>query len=384
MEPSHPPNPNPSSLLWAHQIRREHIHLVHQIDTLKADLAVATDTMNDLRHDLEALTSQVEDTKQCNAQVEGTLLRLEDRLNEQLHTILERMNGLETENGLLKTRVEVLEAERQHAGEHRERESSGIVSQRQKTTTARQPTVLRIACENGVFKRARSRGSLDSDANTGQYTRFKDGFSLVSILAPDSMPANESSPLPLLRPQDFVRSLSETTLTSSYVSRDGGTHDNIVQARSANTNSNQGGTGRTDPLTKEKRSRLADFWTSISSVYMTRPYRFPENCYVRGFVRSIQDTDTRVLLEARCRDTGCCSWDGLKALVHEITGESEDDAAVGERAMQPGSDIQQATTGNGNPAKPTLKRKRYIAIVPPDQDEQLVIDAYGRGWPGVS
>ncbi|KAH8426732.1 uncharacterized protein LDX57_004465 [Aspergillus melleus] len=174
MEPSRPPISNPSSLLWAHQIRREHIHLVQQIDILKADIAVATDTMNDLKQGLEELTRQVEDTRQCNAQLQGNLLQLEGRLDTRLHSMLGRINGLESENGLLKTRVEVLEAERQRGGEHHEREATSTVSQRQrqKKSPVRQPTVLRIACENGVFKRARSCGLLDQDPDTRKYTHL--------------------------------------------------------------------------------------------------------------------------------------------------------------------------------------------------------------------
>ncbi|KAK1140538.1 hypothetical protein N8T08_010284 [Aspergillus melleus] len=386
MEPSRPPNPNPSSLLWAHQIRREHIHLVQQIDILKADIAVATETMNDLKRDLEKVTRQVEDTKICNALVKGDLVLLECRLDTRLHTMLERINSLEKENGLLKTRVEVLEAERQRGGEHHQREAPSTVSQRQgqKRSPGRQPTVLRIACENGVFKRAQSRGLLDQDQSISVDTTASKPLTDSEILAPDSMPANESSPLPLLCPEDYVRSLSETTLTSSYISKDGEPQNNRPQTRSANTNSNPEETGRWDQLTKEKRSRLADFYHRVSPLYMGWPHPDNEERNLSAFVRSIHDTDTRVLLEARMHVANCRSWDELRAMVHEMTEESEGDAAVGERVIQPGADVQQATARNGNPVKSTLKRKRYIPIVPPDQEEQLVIDSYGRGLPGVS
>ncbi|KAH8426731.1 uncharacterized protein LDX57_004464 [Aspergillus melleus] len=198
------------------------------------------------------------------------------------------------------------------------------------------------------------------------------------------MPVNESSPLPLLRPDDYVRSLSETTLTSSYISKDGETQDNRPQTRSANTNPNPEGTERWDQLTKEKRSRLADFYHRVSPLYMGWPHPDDEGRNMNVFVGSIHDTDTRVLLEARMHVARCRSWDELRAMVQEMTGDSEGDAAVGERAMQPGADVQQVTTTNGIPVESALKRKRYIPIVPPDQDEQLVIDAYGRGWSGVS
>lgn len=156
-------NLNPSSLLWAHQIRREHIHIVNQFDILKTDLNVATETMNDLKRDIETLSRQVEDIKQCNAHTQGNLLHLEARLNERVHTMLERINDLEKENGLLKTRLDILERERQPECQ-REREITSPVSQKKQPhvkSPARQTTVLKIACENGVFKHARSYGILE-------------------------------------------------------------------------------------------------------------------------------------------------------------------------------------------------------------------------------
>lgn len=181
-ESSRPQNLNPSSLLWAHQLRREHVHIVNQIDTLRADIAVATETMNDLKESLEALNRQVEETEQQTTHNQANLLQLEDRLNGRLHSVLERINDLETENGVLKTRLEALERQRE---DERERKATDKVLPQQKkppvkSPARRQTTVLKIACENGVFKRARTQGSLDLEQSAGIRAEYNDGFSVWS------------------------------------------------------------------------------------------------------------------------------------------------------------------------------------------------------------
>lgn len=190
------------------------------------------------------------------------------------------------------------------------------------------------------------------------------------------MPANsESSPLPLLRPEDFVRSLSETTLSSSYISGRGGKHPDSRGQMGSDLSNQGGGTRRTDSLTRENRSLLAAFWAENDRTFQRRSFsKAAEDVFVRDFVKAVPDPETRKLLQERCH-TGCRSWNELRALVHEITNESEGEAGLGDRVMQPPA-AKQDTSGTGNQ---TLKRKRHIPIVPPDQDEQLVIDAYDQG-----
>lgn len=100
MEPSpRKSESNPSSLLWAHEIRRENIHLAEEIHIAKASLTSTVDTINDLNQTVNELTRQV---KQVEANTIEHLECLDIRITNGSDNLLRRVEALEIENGRLK------------------------------------------------------------------------------------------------------------------------------------------------------------------------------------------------------------------------------------------------------------------------------------------
>ncbi|OJJ75700.1 hypothetical protein ASPBRDRAFT_38004 [Aspergillus brasiliensis CBS 101740] len=100
--------PHPSTFLWAHELRRENIQLVNQIDTIRADLAAANDTIASLNRSLETLDQRA---REETTKLENTLKDLEVRCDTNLRTGIERVDDLEAENRRLRNRLDVLERE---------------------------------------------------------------------------------------------------------------------------------------------------------------------------------------------------------------------------------------------------------------------------------
>ncbi|GKZ17101.1 hypothetical protein AbraIFM66951_006788 [Aspergillus brasiliensis] len=98
--------PHPSTFLWAHELRRENIQLVNQIDTIRADLAAANDTIASLNRSLETLDQRA---REETTKLENTLKDLEVRWDTNLRTGIERLDDLEAENRRLRSRLDVLE-----------------------------------------------------------------------------------------------------------------------------------------------------------------------------------------------------------------------------------------------------------------------------------
>ncbi|PLB52665.1 hypothetical protein P170DRAFT_109624 [Aspergillus steynii IBT 23096] len=202
-----PPNANPSSLLWAHQIRREHIHLVNQIDTLTTDLAVATDTMDDLQQKIETLTRQMEANTQCIARFQEEFFRLESWMDGQFQTILAHIDNLKAHNGDLETRIAALALEHMRGHEPNPINTASLRPvELQTNSPAGQSMGLDITCEVGMFKRVRTRRNLvDMDQNAGTRTRPNDstcssfGLTDAGFLQnpfPDSQARRSSHPTP--------------------------------------------------------------------------------------------------------------------------------------------------------------------------------------------
>ncbi|KAE8134238.1 hypothetical protein BDV38DRAFT_166019 [Aspergillus pseudotamarii] len=93
----------PSSLLWAHEIRRENIHLAEEIHKAKADLTSTVDTINDLKQTVNELTRQV---KQVENNAIEDLQCLDIRIANGSDALLRRVEALEIENGRLKEELE--------------------------------------------------------------------------------------------------------------------------------------------------------------------------------------------------------------------------------------------------------------------------------------
>ncbi|KAF5864740.1 hypothetical protein ETB97_006585 [Aspergillus alliaceus] len=100
MEPSEQQwNFSPSSLLWAHEIRRENIHLADELHRTKADLASTVGAVKDLRQNFSELSQQV---RQADTDGSEQFKTIEVKFETRLVPLVERIEVLEIENGELK------------------------------------------------------------------------------------------------------------------------------------------------------------------------------------------------------------------------------------------------------------------------------------------
>lgn len=92
MEPSQLQQVQPASLLWAHELRRENVQLVSQMDKLNSILTSATNTISTLHESVELLTARIqhleEQHKQQQQEFEHKIIELEnDRMETQNWTV---------------------------------------------------------------------------------------------------------------------------------------------------------------------------------------------------------------------------------------------------------------------------------------------------------
>jgi chromosome segregation ATPase len=112
MEPSQLQQVQPASLLWAHELRRENVHLVSQMDKLNTILTSATNTISTLHESVEILTARMqhleEQHKQQQQEFEHKLIEFEDDRREsqnravRLEQAYEQVDTLVVENGALR------------------------------------------------------------------------------------------------------------------------------------------------------------------------------------------------------------------------------------------------------------------------------------------
>jgi chaperonin cofactor prefoldin len=104
-------DPTAPSLLWAHQIRRENIHLVNQLDSTSADLAGAISSINELKQQLSELREQTQkaDTDTSGDTCDRRLKDITQRLETRFEGISGRIEAVERENGRLKERLDGVE-----------------------------------------------------------------------------------------------------------------------------------------------------------------------------------------------------------------------------------------------------------------------------------
>lgn len=115
---------NPTNLLWAHEIRRENIHLINELDTTKVTLATTTTTLNALQQTVSSLEATVQtltapaanananpntgsgrrsgasETSEINAsdELETRIRELEGGINARIGEVVKRVEGVEREN----------------------------------------------------------------------------------------------------------------------------------------------------------------------------------------------------------------------------------------------------------------------------------------------
>lgn len=104
-----------SSLLWAYQLRQEHVHLVGRIDGIEANLQSSTEKTNgftqsfsDLQILMKTLESENDNLKSKISTIDKVVLCAVERLNHHLVTTPENISKIEADHGSLSLRVQQL------------------------------------------------------------------------------------------------------------------------------------------------------------------------------------------------------------------------------------------------------------------------------------
>lgn len=110
MPPPRSWDPTAPSLLWAHEIRRENIHLTNQLDSTKATLASVVATANELKQSVRELQELAQQLNKENQQLSNRLRESESRASKTESLVLQ-VGELQDANTILRERVDGFERE---------------------------------------------------------------------------------------------------------------------------------------------------------------------------------------------------------------------------------------------------------------------------------
>ena len=102
-------DPVAPSLLWAHELRREHVHLAEQLDNTRTDLTSTTTTVTDLAKKIDDVDHQIQGVQTRCEQGDSLRKVAMDELEGCIQRVIGRFEALETEHAQLKRRVELFE-----------------------------------------------------------------------------------------------------------------------------------------------------------------------------------------------------------------------------------------------------------------------------------
>ncbi|KAF7594499.1 hypothetical protein BBP40_009132 [Aspergillus hancockii] len=333
-------DPTPTSLLWAHEIRRENIHLVDQIHTAKSDLSTTIATVNVLKQDLGEFSQQL---KQADTEIIQRLKDIESRVEGTLATLLGRIEVLEVENGKMKNVLE-------NVGVRTNELSQVVVSMKTdvmgevRGMLAKERDTLRFrekACGNGDIE----------DIQAGS-----------DVLVPDSMPKDDISSTQCRR--DSLRALSETTWGPSSLLEE--QHDDqrgrIIRRRIGESDSHL------DQSTKQDGRPHGDHLSHADKIHNQLPSWDKSSNFVKAFVGGLENPIIRGPIE---RQLDIAGW-SRNALADIMINEDISQAGGLCRRMKADSGGVRLTLENNNPSRRRRKKKRrVIPIVPADEEELL-------------
>ncbi|KAL4897657.1 hypothetical protein BDV59DRAFT_197933 [Aspergillus ambiguus] len=104
-------DPVAPSLLWAHQLRREHVHLADQLDLARTDLSATATIIKDLAEKMDNVIRASRETVTCCKEVNQHCTEQMDELHGCVRGFFDRFDALQAENMQLKNRVDLLEKE---------------------------------------------------------------------------------------------------------------------------------------------------------------------------------------------------------------------------------------------------------------------------------
>ncbi|RAH60702.1 hypothetical protein BO85DRAFT_509710 [Aspergillus piperis CBS 112811] len=340
--PRRQPNPNaphPSTFLWAHELRRENIQLVNQLNRIRADLAVANDTIGNLNHKLERLDLRA---REENAKLENSLKELEARFETNLRTGVERVDELENENRQLRGRIDGLE--------RRAREQEGMED----------GIRVRVLDEvrDMMVERGESRVKVELGIGMGRGDVVKACSAGSGVLVPDSMPMGS---VPGVGGSGLSSTLSDTTWGTP----------SLVDEKTEEVGRELEG------VVKQGGRSLADYLAAAEGIRCGLQAQRDEGEVVRAVVRGLDDSGIRALVEEEISHVGW-SWSALRAVMLKV---------MEDREMPIQEPVKESETPNNHDKlesinAPQVQRKRprtrrYIPIVPADEeDERIVMEMY--------
>ncbi|GLB04034.1 hypothetical protein AtubIFM57258_009750 [Aspergillus tubingensis] len=332
--------PHPATFLWAHELRRENIQLVNQLNIIRTDLAVANDTIANLNHRLESLDLRA---REENSKLENSLKELEARFDTNLRTGIERVEELENENRRLWGMVDGLERECLRCAREQQGWEEGI----------------RVRVLDEVRDMLMERGG-----SGGRGDVVKACSAGSDVLVPDSMPMG-SVPGGGGGRSGLSSTLSDTTWETPSL---------VCEEKVAE----EVGT-ELEGVMKQGGRSLGDYLAAAEGMKCGLQAQRGEGEVVRAVVRGLDDSGIRALIEEEMNNAGW-SWSALRAVMLKV---------IRDRELPIQEPVKESETPNGN-AKlestnaPQVQRKRprtrrSIPIVPADEeDERIVMEMYRR------
>lgn len=319
---------------------------MNQLNSLRADLAVANDTIANLNHRLESLDLRA---REEYSKLENSLKELEARFDINLRTGIERVEELENENRRLWGMVDGLEK--------RAREQQALEEG------------IRVKVLDEVRDMLMERGESGVKVGMGLGMRRGDVVKACSagsdVLVPDSMPMGS---VPGGGGGGGRSGLSSTLSDTTW-----GTPSLVGEEKTEEYGSDLEG------VMKQCGRSLADYLAVAEGMRCGLQAQRGEGEVVRAVVRGLDDSGIRALIEGEMNNAGW-SWSALRAVMLKV---------IKDREMPIQEPVNENETPNGNDklessSAPQVQRKRqrtrrYIPIVPADEeDERIVMEMYRR------
>ncbi|KAE8382785.1 hypothetical protein BDV26DRAFT_288091 [Aspergillus bertholletiae] len=333
--------PTPASLLWAHEIRRENIHLADEIHKAKADLSSTVDTIDELRQDVDKLSRRV---KHAETNASGHFKRLENEMRNGSNDLLRRVEALEIENERLKE--ELKDVRRECAAR------SKVLGPIKPEAMNEVRTIL--AQEKAPLPCTELRGA--SHDNGGMIREGSD------ILVPDSLPQDITASTQ--EQEHSLQAMSETTWGPSRSNSIEGRNIDLVPSNRMIMQ------GQEDlhHLFRQNARPLGVYWSYATDTRIQLPLWVKSGDIAKAFVRGLEDTTTRSLIERKLYAAGW-SWDALADIMHDQLKERN--SATKESSGKP----EEASKRNTPIKRKKKKQRREIPIIPADEDDLLELNS---------
>ncbi|TQB69470.1 hypothetical protein MPDQ_001830 [Monascus purpureus] len=374
--------PSPSSLLWAHEIRRENIHLLNQLDATRTSLSSTTQTTQTLKQSVAELTQLVRELGAENRVLHDTLddvqrklALLGDRVEStststvtSLESLGRRVGGLEDEIGVSRGRISAFE-----------RQLRGAVS----GDEVREMVGRELRASRVCFGTAR-KDDENPDVLVPDSVPFTNtNTSTATVENPGSIQDRNISVL------DSIEGITRETRESQYQDCDTtkdekGEHGPKEQVEMASVRGGNSYNFEIENL-KQRERTLSEYLSFAVEVRRQLPPRKREGVIVEAFVGGLDNLYTRELLEKQMDRDGW-SWGVLETVLNNIISEQggRDVQAIsdgiGSNARGETTDSKGSTgcrpDGHGMANDTNLKqrhrkKRRCIPIVPVDEDDLL-------------